>query len=172
MKLIFLHAVARGFFRASMIGLLFIAAAVGAQQDSLEVLNFASEEHKALYYRLTQEFRCLQCQNQNLADSAAGLADDLKTQVYQMVQQGKASAEIKSYMVARYGDFILYRPAFKPLTLLLWISPFALLACGLYVVYRFSRTNKTLSKSPATAVSVNGSDTADLQRARDLLEHE
>ena len=81
---------------ALLIMLVFVVVPAQSQQTSLEVLSFESDEKKALYYQLTEEFRCLQCQNQNLAGSAAGLADDLKAQVYQMVQDGKTAAEIKS----------------------------------------------------------------------------
>ena len=80
---------------------------------------------------LTSELRCLVCQNQSLADSHADLAIDLKNQVRSQMQAGKSDAEIRDYMVARYGDFVLYDPPFKPSTLLLWAGPFALLLVGL-----------------------------------------
>jgi cytochrome c-type biogenesis protein CcmH len=80
--------------------------------------------------RLTAELRCLVCQNQSLADSHADLAIDLKNQVRSQMQAGKSDAEIREYMVARYGDFILYRPPLKPTTALLWAGPFVLLAGG------------------------------------------
>ena len=157
---------------ALLIMLVFVVVPAQSQQTSLEVLSFESDEKKALYYQLTEEFRCLQCQNQNLAGSAAGLADDLKAQVYQMVQDGKTAAEIKSYMVARYGDFILYRPAFKPLTLMLWLFPFLLLACGIYVVYRFSRNRQPQSLPDSPTDADGHSNDAALTRARELLEHD
>lgn len=168
MKLI----VKQAMVRTLVLVMLVFAATTFAQQSSMEALSFASQEKKALYYQLTQEFRCLQCQNQNLAGSAAGLADDLKVLVYQMVQDGKTSAQIKSFMVERYGDFILYRPAFKPLTLLLWMLPFVLLGCGLYVVYRFSRRRSAISETGGATGTVNPSEAAALERARELLEHE
>ena len=80
--------------------------------------------------RLTAELRCLVCQNQSLADSHADLAIDLKNQVRSQMQAGKSDAEIRDYMVARYGDFVLYRPPLKPTTSLLWAGPFVLLASG------------------------------------------
>ena len=80
--------------------------------------------------RLTAELRCLVCQNQSLADSHADLAIDLKNQVRSQMQAGKSDAEIRDYMVARYGDFVLYRPPLKPTTALLWAGPFVLLAGG------------------------------------------
>lgn len=147
-----------------------LGATAAISQDgntASEALNFDSPEKRALYHKLTHEFRCLKCQNQNLAGSAAGLADDLKNQIYTMVQRGDSSAQITEYMVARYGDFVLYKPAFKPLTLLLWIAPFVLLATGLVFVYRLSRSTGT---SEADTNPVHLSDAEAMQRARKLLD--
>ena len=80
--------------------------------------------------KLTSELRCLVCQNQSLADSHADLAIDLKNQVRGQMRAGKTDAEIRAYMVARYGDFVLYDPPFKATTLLLWAGPFVLLLIG------------------------------------------
>ena len=80
--------------------------------------------------RLTAELRCLVCQNQSLADSHADLAIDLKNQVRSQMRAGQSDVEIREFMVARYGDFVLYRPPLKPTTALLWAGPFLLLACG------------------------------------------
>jgi cytochrome c-type biogenesis protein CcmH len=80
--------------------------------------------------RLTAELRCLVCQNQSLADSHADLAIDLKNQVRSQMRAGKSDAEILEFMVARYGDFVLYRPPLKSTTALLWAGPFVLLAAG------------------------------------------
>jgi cytochrome c-type biogenesis protein CcmH len=76
---------------------------------------------------LTEELRCLVCQNQTVADSHAELAIDLKNQVREMLKQGKSEREIKDYMVQRYGDFVLYRPPVKSSTWVLWVGPFILL---------------------------------------------
>ena len=81
--------------------------------------------------KLTSELRCLVCQNQSLADSHADLAIDLKNQVRAQMRAGRSDAEIRNYMVARYGDFVLYDPPFKMTTLLLWAGPFVLLLVGL-----------------------------------------
>ena len=80
---------------------------------------------------LGEQLRCLVCQNQTIADSAAPLALDLRNQIRAMVAQGKSDDEIRAYMVARYGDFVLYRPPFKATTVLLWVGPFVLLGVGL-----------------------------------------
>lgn len=93
---------------------------------------------------LTSELRCLVCQNQSLADSHADLAIDLRNQVRSQMQAGKSDAEIRDYMVARYGDFVLYDPPLKASTLLLWAGPFALLPVGLLglAVYLRSRRRR------------------------------
>ena len=92
--------------------------------------------------RLTSELRCLVCQNQSLADSHADLAIDLKNQVRSQMQAGKSDAEIREYMVARYGDFVLYDPPFKSSTLLLWAGPFALLVIGLLGLAGYLRSRR------------------------------
>ena len=92
--------------------------------------------------KLTSELRCLVCQNQSLADSHADLAIDLKNQVRAQMQAGKSDAEIRDYMVARYGDFVLYDPPFKSITLLLWVGPFALLLVGLLGLAIYMRNRR------------------------------
>ena len=92
--------------------------------------------------KLTSELRCLVCQNQSLADSHADLAIDLKNQVRSQMQAGRSDAEIRAYMVARYGDFVLYDPPFKPSTLLLWAGPFALLVVGLLGLAAYLRSRR------------------------------
>jgi cytochrome c-type biogenesis protein CcmH len=77
---------------------------------------------------ISEELRCLVCQNESLAGSRAELAEDLRREVRKLIQDGKSDTEIKDYLVARYGDFVLYRPPVKPTTWLLWFGPFALLA--------------------------------------------
>lgn len=77
---------------------------------------------------ISEELRCLVCQNESLAASRAELANDLREEVRKLISQGKTDTEIKEYLVARYGDFVLYRPPVKPTTWLLWFGPFALLA--------------------------------------------
>lgn len=79
---------------------------------------------------LAEELRCLVCQNQSLADSHADLAVDLRKEIREMMKAGKSDKEIREYMVARYGDFVLYNPPVKSTTMLLWAGPFLLLLAG------------------------------------------
>ena len=85
---------------------------------------------------LSSELRCLVCQNQTIADSNADLASDLRKEIREKMQQGASNSEIIDFMVARYGDFVLYRPPFKATTLLLWLGPLLLLAGGLAALFR------------------------------------
>lgn len=97
---------------------------------------------------LAEVLRCLVCQNQNLADSHADLAIDLKNQVRDMLRQGKSEKEVIDYMVERYGDFVLYRPPLKTTTWLLWGGPFLLLGSGMGGLFYFLRRRKGLTEAP------------------------
>ena len=104
-----------------------------------------SQEDAQLEKRITalaSELRCLVCQNQSLADSHADLAIDLKNQVRVQMQAGKSDDEIRAYMVARYGDFVLYDPPFKASTALLWAGPFALLLIGVLALAMYLRSRR------------------------------
>ena len=100
-----------------------------------EPLVFDDPEQEARYNELTLELRCLVCQNQNLADSDAPLAQDLRKEIYDMMMAGQDDGQIKTFMVERYGDFVLYRPAMSGNTLLLWLMPGILLAVGAIAVF-------------------------------------
>jgi len=102
--------------------------------------------------KLSQELRCLVCQNETLADSRADLAVDLRNQVREQMRAGKTDKEIVVYLTERYGDFVLYRPPVKPTTYLLWFGPFLLLLGGLAFLYRYVRQRRDLiTEQPLTA---------------------
>jgi len=107
-------------------------AAVQAQQ---EPLVFDNDEQEARFTQLTTELRCLVCQNQNLADSDAELAHDLREEIYEMMMAGQSNEQIKTFLVDRYGDFVLYRPEVKANTLALWLMPGILLVLGAIVLF-------------------------------------
>lgn len=107
-----------------------------------EEMTFRTELNKTRYQSLVEELRCPKCQNQNLADSGSGIAVDLREQVYQMIEQGKTDQEIVDYMVARYGEFVLYRPQHSTATFLLWYGPFILLGIGLLAFIFVVMTNR------------------------------
>ncbi len=124
---------------------LFASAAIGAYE-------FKSAQMEADYLKLTNELRCLVCQNQNLAGSNADLAKDLRQQTYEMLMQGKSPDQIVEYMVARYGDFVSYRPQLKRNTILLWIGPFVLLALVSVLVIRAMRKKQKLRPPDAESM--------------------
>lgn len=111
---------------------------------------------------ISEELRCLVCQNETLAASRAELAQDLRRELRELIKAKKTDAEIMEYMVSRYGDFVRYRPAFKPLTYLLWFGPFLLLLGALVVLVRLVRRNQR-SAVPATL------DAAQRAKAQALL---
>ncbi len=114
--------------------------------------------------QISSELRCLVCQNQTIADSHAELAIDLKNQVRDMVKKGQTQDQIVDYMVKRYGDFVRYRPAFKPTTMLLWVGPFLLLLIGLVVLVVNLRKRTKVAKDDEDLSS------AENERLRVLLE--
>lgn len=99
---------------------------------------------EARVMRIAAELRCLVCQNQTIADSHADLAQDLRRQVREMIQQGRSDAEIIDFMTARYGDFVLYRPPLKGTTWLLWFGPALLLGGGVVVLVTVLRRRSKL----------------------------
>jgi len=99
-----------------------------------EPMVFESQQQEDRFNQLTQELRCLVCQNQNLADSDAQLAHDLRAEVHEMLIAGNTNDEIKQFMVDRYGDFVLYRPPVQENTYLLWLAPLGLLFIGALVL--------------------------------------
>ena len=117
----------------------------------IEIFQFDSPETEKTFHKLSGELRCLVCQNQNIAESNAELAQDLRLEMYNMLAAGKTEDEIVEFMVQRYGDYVLYRPPFKPITWLLWFGPFIVFVIGLYFAMRFL---KTLAKDvPSTRLS-------------------
>ena len=101
---------------------------------------------------LSQELRCLVCQNETLADSRAGLAEDLRREIREQIKAGKSDKEIIAFLTARYGDFVLYRPRVTPTTYLLWFGPFVLLVVGLLVLYRQLKQRRAqITQQPLTA---------------------
>lgn len=120
------------------------------------LVGFAwSEADEQRWYSLNQELRCLVCQNQSIADSDAELAQDLRAQVRQMIEAGKSDTQIRHYMTERYGDFVLYRPPFKPQTWLLWTGPFLMLAVGLLLAWRIGRGRRVSAATETQPVALD-----------------
>jgi cytochrome c-type biogenesis protein CcmH len=119
-------------------------------QAAVEINQFSDPQHEARYKKLIDELRCLVCQNQNLADSNAELAQDLRAQVYKMIEAGDSDQEIIDFMVMRYGDFVLYKPPFKLQTALLWAGPFLLLIIGLGYLIIYLRRQASVTEANLT----------------------
>ena len=119
--------------------LLFSVTASGA----IDALNFSSPQQEDDYHSLTQELRCPQCQNNNIADSNATIAVDMRGKVFELLQEGKSKNDVVDYMVARYGNFVTYDPPMTASTLVLWIAPLLLVLLG--VVFLLRRKPKAQS---------------------------
>jgi len=99
---------------------------------------------QARYEKLIAEVRCVTCQNQNIKDSNAFIAADLRREIRRLIREGKDDAQVTDFLVTRYGDFVLYRPQFAGKTLVLWIAPFLLILCGLFFIFRVLRHRMAL----------------------------
>jgi len=139
--------------RVSITVLLLLAAALAGAAKMDAPAQSASEAMDARLKKLETELRCLVCQNQTLADSNADLAEDLRREVRELAMSGKNDEEIKAYLVARYGDFVLYKPPMKPITWLLWVGPFALLVVGGTVWWIVLRRRSRAAEASAPASS-------------------
>lgn len=125
---------------------------------------FDDPEKEEDFKELITELRCLVCQNQSIGDSNAELAQDLRDEVYRMLQAGQSRAEIVDFMVARYGDFVLYSPPVRSSTLFLWVGPFIFLAVIGFFLFRSIANRKTVVAQEPKEYS-----DADRQRMKDLL---
>ena len=105
--------------------------------SSIDALNFSSPQQESDYHQLTQSLRCPQCQNNNIADSNATIAVDMRGKVFELLQEGKSKNDVVDYMVARYGNFVTYAPPMTASTLVLWIAPLLLvLLCVVFLLRR------------------------------------
>jgi len=139
-----------------MVCALLLGAPAAAQTDAP-----MSATTQARWDHIAGELRCLVCQNESLASSNAELAVDLRREVRGLIEQGHSDADIRSFLVRRYGDFVLYKPEVKPVTWLLWFGPFALLLLALSVAVRLMR------RTPAASAPLSESERV---RVRQWLE--
>lgn len=125
----------------------------GLRGQPKEPIVFENPQVESDYLELAEELRCLVCQNQNLIDSNAELADDLRREVAKMLKQGKNKQQVTDFMVERYGDFVLYNPPFKAQTWLLWGGPFVLMFFGIFVLLKKIKAGKEESNTDSAALS-------------------
>lgn len=136
-------------------------------QAAIDVYQFNTEADRQRFQQLTSELRCPKCQNQNLADSNAPIAQDLRTKIQTMLTENKTDQEIVDYMIARYGDFVLYQPKVNQKTWLLWFGPAVFLVFGLAIVIWIGRRNT--AKNKADALVVQDLDAQQRQQLDELL---
>jgi cytochrome c-type biogenesis protein CcmH len=125
--------------------------------QAMEPYEFPNEEVRKRFQQLTYEFRCPKCQNQNIADSHAPIAEDLRREVHRLLTEGRNNEEIVEFMVERYGNFVLYRPPFSKQTVALWILPGVLVVFGIAMVFWLGRRGRNVA-------SVNGELTEDEEK--------
>ncbi|KGQ69443.1 hypothetical protein A1D23_07835 [Chelonobacter oris] len=116
---------------------------------AIETYEFSSIQQEQTYQQLTQQLRCPQCQNNNIADSNATISNDMRAKVYQLLQEGKHKQEIVDYMVQRYGNFVTYDPPLTLSTILLWLIPAILLLLGVVILFRRKPQASTLPHNTA-----------------------
>jgi cytochrome c-type biogenesis protein CcmH len=119
---------------------------IGVTQAAIDTYEFADEAERTRFRQLTQELRCPKCQNQDIADSNAPIATDLRREIFRMLGEGQSNEQIVEFMVERYGEFVRYKPALNARTLLLWYGPAGLLVGGfvlLGVIVLRHRSKKT-----------------------------
>jgi cytochrome c-type biogenesis protein CcmH len=127
----------------------------GSLFAAIDVYQFDNTEKQARFQTLTAELRCPKCQNQNLADSNSEIATDLRTKIYQMLVADKSDDVIIDYMLARYGEFVLYKPRMRGQNLLLWYGPVGLLMIGLMVIFFIVRQRRQKSSVPLVDTALN-----------------
>lgn len=135
---------------------------------AIDALNFSSPQQEDDYHALTQELRCPQCQNNNIADSNAVIAVDMRGKVFELLQEGKSKQDVVQYMVDRYGNFVTYDPPLTAVTVILWVAPFALILFGLlWLLGRKKSMPKVVEHEPSQSLSE-----AQQQRLNALLKKE
>ena len=129
-------------------------------QAAIDAYKFDDPQKEKIYHELTDELRCLVCQNQNIAGSNAELAVDMRRKTYEMVSAGQSKQQVADYMADRYGDFVLYKPPFKASTAVLWIGPFIILAVSIWLMLRVIRNRREEHET----ASVSGEQLAEAAR--------
>ena len=121
----------------------------GVTHAAIDTYEFADQASRERFGTLTKELRCTKCQNQDLADSNAPIAVDLRREIYRMLQEGQSNEQIVEYLVSRYGDFVRYKPAVNARTLILWYGPAGLLSAGALLLLLIVRRRRRYEASNA-----------------------
>ncbi|WJN57614.1 cytochrome c-type biogenesis protein [Pseudomonas sp. SO81] len=122
---------------------------VGAARAAIDTYQFKDEVERERFRGLTEELRCPKCQNQNIADSNAPIATDLRREIFRMLEEGRSDKEIVDFLVMRYGDFVMYKPPLDSRTWLLWYGPFGLLGLGAIALCVLVLRRRKVKQAPA-----------------------
>ncbi|ATP46110.1 cytochrome c-type biogenesis protein CcmH [Pseudomonas putida] len=152
---------------AAVLGLALGLGVAGVARAAIDTYQFRDDAERERYQQLTKELRCPKCQNQDIADSNAPIAADLRREIFRMLGEGKNNEQIVDFMVDRYGDFVRYKPALSGRTWLLWFGPGILLAGGFVVLLVIVRRRRGAAAQGAQELSVD-----ERERLAKLLEKE
>jgi cytochrome c-type biogenesis protein CcmH len=150
-----------------VVGLVLMA---GRALALIETYEFSKPELEARYQQLSEELRCPKCQNQNIADSNAPIAQDLRKLLHQQLEQGASDEEVLDHMVARYGEFVRYRPRFGGAATALWLAPVLLLVAAIMIVLLTLRSRS--KNSSAGMAQLSNDETARLRALLEKAEHD
>lgn len=152
---------------AAVLGLFMGLSLAGVAKAAIDTYQFRDDAERERYQQLTKELRCPKCQNQDIADSNAPIAADLRREIFRMLGEGKSNQQIVDFMVDRYGDFVRYKPALSGRTWLLWFGPGILLAGGFVVLALIVRRRRSAAVQGANELSAE-----ERERLAKLLEKE
>ena len=138
---------------------------LGNSMVAIDAAEFSDDSKYQRFYDLASELRCPKCQNQNIAESSSPIANDLRGEIHRMLSEGQSDEQIIDFMVARYGDFVLYDPRLNSRTVLLWLGPSALLLVGGVVVAVIIRGGRKVRSGTSNELS-----DAERYRLADLLQ--
>lgn len=135
----------------------------------VETYDFATDEQQGQYLYLTETLRCPKCQNQNIADSNAPIAQDLRREVHRLVSEGQTNDQVVEFMVDRFGDFVMYKPRLDITTVLLWFGPLLLGVAGIITVVQLARKSRSQDSTVNSAAPTALSD-AERSKLKKMLE--
>jgi cytochrome c-type biogenesis protein CcmH len=130
----------------TLVCILCLLSFTAESESSKEVYSFVIDENQERFYTLLDTYRCPKCQSSNLSGSNAPIAKDLKREIHRLIEEGKTDEQIEEFLRSRYGDFILYKPALRKNTLILWLGPFFLLSLIVFLVVSWNMSSKRKSK--------------------------
>ncbi|NBH74562.1 cytochrome c-type biogenesis protein [Rodentibacter pneumotropicus] len=135
--------------------------------SAIDAMSFGSQQQESDYHQLTQSLRCPQCQNNNIADSNATIAVDMRNKVFELLQEGKSKNDVVEYMVARYGNFVTYDPPMTASTLILWIAPLFLILFGIFFLLQRKPKKQSAVKNDAVLTEEENARLAELLNQKD-----